>query len=381
MSRFGFVFASSILIAAAALGACSNAADDCQNTGTCDPVGGSSAAGTATGAKGGSQVGGNSSTGGSTAGDSGSAAGGSSAAGKGGSMAAAGEAGAGGVGGKLPCDGACAAPKPVCDEPADTCVECLEEGDCAAGVKKKCDTTAKACVECLAATDCSDAKLAKCDAGACAKCTSNDDCAHVAGKTVCDTAAGECVQCTGKDYASCGMSAGKPLVCDSKARTCTNTKEHSGGLCSPCVADAQCGLGQLCAKEQFGAPKQDVGYFCFWQQGAAIGGAPDDCTLPTNRPYVSTLKNQTSIDSAAATICGLRTSTCVARNQFSSKDCSTASASDDNKCGFAPTKDSKCLPFGASQFRCTITCGSDDDCPVNFPCDTNAPNPVCKLEP
>lgn len=383
MSRLGLGLVSSVfLLSVVVSSACSNISDDCETTSTCGPVGGTTPGGTTAGGQSGRSGGGSSSAGSANAGDGGTSIAGTSTAGSAGN-AAAGEAGGGGAGGviTLPCDGACTAPKLVCDEPTDTCVECLKEADCALGAKKKCDTDAKACVSCLESTDCPTAAAAKCDAGECVKCTSNDDCTHVAGKGVCDVAAGECVQCTGKDYASCGMSAGKPLVCDSATRSCSTNKERSAGLCSPCVSDVQCGLGQLCVKEQFGTPKQDVGYFCFWQQGAAEGGAPIDCTLPANRPYVAALKNQSSIDGAAATVCGLAVSTCVARNQFRAKDCSTSSAADDNKCGFAPSKDSKCLPFGASQFLCSVTCGSDIDCPTNFPCDTNAPNPVCKLEP
>jgi hypothetical protein len=378
MSRLGLGLVSSVLLLSVIISsACSNIADDCETTSTCGPVGGTNASGTTAGGQSGKSGGGN--TGGSVnAGEGGNTTAGTASAGSSGSATA----GAGGVGGgvTLPCDGACSAPTPVCDEPNDTCVECLVEADCTTAAKSKCDADAKACVACLESADCSTPGAAKCDAGACVKCTSNDDCGHIAGKTVCDTDAGECVQCTGKDYASCGMSGGKPLVCDSATRSCSTSKEHSAGLCSPCLSDAQCGLGQLCVKEQFGTPKQDVGYFCFWKQGAAEGGAPVDCTLPTNRPYVAALKNQSSIDGAAATVCGLRTSTCTARNQFSAKDCSTSSLADDNKCGFAPTKDSKCLPFGASQFRCTTTCLSNDDCDEASSCDVNATPKVCQIE-
>jgi hypothetical protein len=210
------------------------------------------------------------------------------------------------------------------------------------------------------------------------KCTSNDDCAHVAGKTVCDTAAGECVQCTGKDYASCGMDMGTPLVCDTKARTCTTKKKGSSGLCQTCASDAQCSAGKLCVEEKFGNQAQSVGFFCFYEQGDTANGAPADC-FADGMPYAKTLVNQTSIDGTSGDICGLRSSSCVARNQFSSKDCATASSADDSKCGFAPTKDSKCDQVGASaNYRCTMTCISNDDCPGTT-CNTGVNPAVCEL--
>ena len=91
------------------------------------------------------------------------------------------------------------------------------------------------------------------------------------------------------------------------------------------------------------------------------------------------LTNETSIDGESADICGLRSSTCIANNHFSTKDCATSNAADDTKCGFAPPKDAKCSAFGPSQFRCTMTCGSDDDCPSGFSCDIGATPRVCQL--
>jgi hypothetical protein len=174
------------------------------------------------------------------------------------------------------------------------------------------------------------------------------------------------------------MDTGTPLVCDSKARTCTTKKKASAGLCLACVSDAQCTAGKLCVEEKFGAQPQSVGFFCFYKQGDTANGAPADC-FADGVPYAKTLVNQTSIDGATADICGLRSSTCVARNQFSSKDCATANAPDDSKCGFATGKDSKCDQVGASaNYRCTMTCLSNDDCPGTT-CNTGANPAVCEL--
>jgi hypothetical protein len=369
--RLAWLFPS---LSAVALGqACANRADDRDANSTHTPPGGTSNAGaTATAGKAGNPAGGT-----SGAGDAGApTAGTNMTAGAGGTI----QGGAAGEGGSMnaPCDDACSVPTPICNETTDTCVECLAPADCTTGAKDKCDAASNTCVECLEAADCGSPTAARCDGGACVKCESNDDCTHIAGKTVCDTAAGECVQCTGKDYASCGSDMGTPLVCDSLLRTCTTNKKASAGLCKPCVADDQCTAGKLCVQEQFGSPAQDVGYFCFWQQGDTANGAPEDC-FSGGRPYADILNDQISIDGVTADICGLRSSTCIARNQFSSKDCATSSAADDTKCGFDAGEDSKCTQASPSQYRCTMTCGSDDDCPIGFACDTGANPPVCEL--
>lgn len=375
MSRFGFLVVSSLLLASTVMGACSHFADDCENVGTCAPMGGISNAGSSGGGK--SGTGGSSSAGTGNAGEGGSLIGGSASAGRGGGGTAAGGAGDAGAGGiaSQPCDGACTTPKAVCDEANDICVECLEEGDCAAGAKKKCDTTAKSCVECLGPTDCGDAKAARCDGGACVKCTSNDDCTHVAGKTVCDTAAGECVQCTGKDYASCGMSMGTPLVCDTLKRTCTTNKEHAADLCRPCVSDGNCKEGEICVAEKYDG--KEVGYFCFWKQGDTSNGAPVDCFTDGN-PYAGVQANAKSIDGTTADICTLRSSSCVAVSQFSTKNCKPDAVPDNSLCGFAPPKDAKCDQVGSgANYRCTMTCLSDEDCPGVSTC--NMSTFVCDL--
>lgn len=362
-------------------------------------------------------------SGGGTSGNSGASGGGAAGhLGGGSSGEPGGDSGAGGTAASKPCDSACSGAKPVCDESAEVCVQCLESQDCTGadkvcnpaskacvqcllsedcngskkvcdsaattcveclkskdctGANKVCDTPAKACVACLDSTDCSDPKAAKCDAKSCTKCTSNDDCVHLAEKTVCDTKAGECVQCTGTDYAACGQSMGTQLVCDTLKRTCSSNKEKSTGLCQSCVSDAQCSAGKLCVKESFGTPSQDVGYFCFWKKGDTANGAPSTC-LPGADPYAKTLINQSSIDGTTADVCGLRSSTCVARNQNSTKDCATSGVADDQKCGFAPGKDSKCSQPDVGVFRCTMICISDDDCPGTA-CDLGSSPSVCAL--
>jgi len=192
---------------------------------------------------------------------------------------------------------------------------------------------------------------------------------------VCDTKAGECVQCTGTDYASCGMDTGTPLVCDSLKRTCTTGKEHDADLCKACVSDANCKAGELCVLERYS--NKDVGYFCFWKQGDMANGAPADC-FTTGHPYAGTLANATSVDGEKADICSLRSSTCTAVSQVSSKNCKPGAVPDNSLCGFDSPNDAKCDQVGIStNFRCTMTCVSDEDCPGVVKC--NMSTFVCDI--
>jgi|SRR6188768_1625334 len=313
---------------------------------------------------------------------SGDGASGMGAGGRGGG--ANGGGGAAGSGGAPPCDGDCKGSTPVCDEATNTCVECLDKGDCKSP-KPACDAATNTCVECTATTDCKDSSkpfcgttanhcvaclkqadctmptASACNAGVCAACTQDADCSNIAGKGVCD--AGTCVQCTGKKFAACGQDGGTPLVCDSLKRTCTMSKQSSAALCEPCVSDAQCDAGKMCVLDKFGAPAKEVGYFCHWKKGDTAGGAPADC-LTSGKPYSDTQLAVTSIDGTVSDICSLRTSTCIANNQFGAKDCTAGSAPNDAACGFAPTEDSKCVQFPSSTtYRCTMTCLVAEDCP------------------
>ncbi|HEY4156939.1 MAG TPA: hypothetical protein VGM29_02535, partial [Polyangiaceae bacterium] len=113
------------------------------------------------------------------------------------------------------------------------------------------------------------------------------------------------------------------------------------------------------------------------KKGDTADGAPALCS--SARPYVTTLTNAVSIDGSMSDICSLRVSSCVAKNEFSSKDCTKVAAPDDSVCGVSPPNDAKCAQFDVGVYRCTLTCGSDDDCPVGFPCNTGASPQVCAL--
>jgi hypothetical protein len=134
----------------------------------------------------------------------------------------------------------------------------------------------------------------------------------------------------------------------------------------------------MCVQEQFGSPAQSVGYFCFWKKGDTANGAPTTC-LPGADPYSATIAKATSIDGSKSDICSLGVSTCIANNQFKKKDCANTTLPDDSLCGFAPTKDSKCVQADIGVFLCTMTCGSDHDCPGTT-CDTGSSPRVCNLQ-
>ncbi len=352
---------------------CSSASEDCQVLRTCAAAAGTGGEGTSgnggTTGKGGKGGGGG---GTSTAGDSGSA--GEATSGGGGEP---GGAGAGGDGGSEPCDGACGGDTPVCDVATETCVECLGPFDCDPSLI--CDTGSNTCVECIGNEDCIDPATSKCDGGVCVGCGASEDCSHIDGKTVCDTDASECVECIGTDYSTCGEDLGTPFVCDSQTRTCTTNKEHSAGLCVPCVSDANCALGSLCVLETFGDADEPVGYFCFWKQGDTENGAPTDC-FTGGKPYAGVTLDAVSVDGVTADICSLRGSTCVARADHDNKDCKSGGVGDNSLCGFAPPEDAICDQVGVStNYICTMRCSADRDCPSPATCNTGAGTPYCEL--
>jgi len=132
----------------------------------------------------------------------------------------------------------------------------------------------------------------------------------------------------------------------------------------------------MCVLQTFGNPAQDVGYFCFWKRGDSAPGAPTLCSSEV--PYVRTIADASSIDAQMATICGLAASTCVARAQFRSTDCTSGASGDDSLCGFAPPDDAVCEQFDEGVHRCTMRCLSDDDCP-GVSCNTQVGEPYCLL--
>jgi hypothetical protein len=287
----------------------------------------------------------------------------------------------------------CSGSTPACNIATNLCVQCTGNGNCG-GLTPLCDTAKNTCVECLSSADCKSPAASLCNGGTCIPCAANADCSHLSGTTVCKTGSAsesdagaepgdagtspnECVQCTGTDYAACGQSGGKNLVCNSLTNTCSTSAEHSAGLCKTCVSDAQCTLGEMCVEEMFNG--QSAGYFCFYKQGDSANGAPASC-ISNGRPYSGVLKNAVSIDGKTADICSLVTSTCTALNEYRAKDCTSGATANDQTCGFAPGVDSKCASTStAGVFLCTTTCLSDLDCKIGVACNTGVNPNVCSF--
>jgi hypothetical protein len=368
MSRLGLGLGSSVvLLSLLVASACSHFADECENTSTCDPASGAASGGSSSGGQGGKSAGGNTSGGSVNAGESGSPTAGAIATG-GGGAGTAGEGGGGGVM-TLPCDGACATPTPVCDEPNDTCVECLQEADCLSGAKKKCDTTDKTCVDCLESADCSTAAAAKCDEGACVKCTSNDDCSHVAGKGVCDS--GACVQCTAVDETAC---AGKS--CNPATKACTNTVIGSVGSCKTCLADSECSGGgtadptsRCVAMEYNGVAR--VGGYCLKRVSKIC-----------SRPFTVTFSSASLSGATSEAYCGIDQggATCEAvLDMVASASCDDGL---DTSCGCKRDVSGSCVEAGTGGLcktvggvpkTCSVACGSANECVTGKTCTVDDP--------
>jgi hypothetical protein len=267
----------------------------------------------------------------------------------------------------------------VCESITNTCVECTAHSDCR-GATPNCDAATNACVECVEQADCSAPTSSQCDPAdhTCKPCSVDNDCSEIAGKGVC--LAGACVECTATKTTSCGSDKGTPLVCDSLEHVCTTAPARSAGLCQPCVSDAQCALGQLCVLDTIGSGKaqKPVGYFCHWKQGDIANGAPADCT-DGGRPYVRVVSDVTSIDGETADICGLAVSSCPANNEYRDKNCAPSGTPDDTLCGVSAPADAKCVQFGTTTYRCTMTCLSQDDCPSQSTCNTTVSPRICSL--
>ena len=358
--------AGCIVVVGPSLVSCSS---DCEDRDDCAPYmppGGSSSSGSG-GDAGAPDHGGTAGT--SGGGKSGGSAGGSSS--EGGAGAASGGTGEGGEGGSTtptPCDGACEAPTPVCDESDDTCVECLEEADCT-GSEKKCDTTARECVECLGSEHCTTAAAAKCDGGACVECEINDDCAHIAGKGVCD--GGTCVQCTVADEAPC---AGKS--CNPATKSCTNTTIASVGTCAPCVADSECSGGGTadpnarCVPMEFDGADR-VGGFCLRR-----------VTKSCNAPFTVTFATASLSGAASESYCGIDQAnvTCEAvldlgagRSCSDGLDTSCGCSRDAGGACTSPGKGGLCQTVGGVAEKCTYQCATALECPGTRTCTFDDP--------
>jgi hypothetical protein len=253
-------------------------------------------------------------------------------------------------------------------------VQCLEAVDCT-GTKKLCDETSDSCVECLATTDCKEAKSAKCDGKSCTKCTSNDDCAHISGKTVCDAVAGECVQCTAADEAACDGKS-----CNPATKTCTGTVVGSLSTCTPCLADSECS----------GGGEADPDYRCipmqFQGQARAGGYCLRRAVKTCGRPYTIAISAKRLSGAGSENYCGIDQDNVSCEAAIDLEDSRVCESGADSACGCARDENGVCVgdgrgglcrDFAVLQKQCTYLCGVTNDCPSGKQC-LGAPTRFCQ---
>ena len=280
------------------------------------------------------------------------------------------------------CPDTCPAETPICDEGTGMCRTCLDHAECEAldpntpacrddGLCKECtadhddacmgsmpvcsdEPDENTCTECNADDDCMDPESARCQDHACVPCTMDEQCTHLEDTQVCHM--GECVEC--KPGATTACTDG---VCDMTTFVCTNRPAGTKVPCQACVNSDECMGNRSCVMTVFQPTGDDVDYFCLPDNTAGCGSLD---------PYFDE-QSLVLVEGGMASMCGLALSTCPARNEFRVQD-SCSDMSDDDACGVVGLDDGYCREAGAGDWRCTLPCGSDDDCP-GFPCFLDAP--------
>ncbi len=167
------------------------------------------------------------------------------------------------------CNPTCSDTKPVCNESAATCVECLSNGNCPTS-KPACNPATNACVGCMLDSYCSSPTPAcKMATYTCVQCMGNGNCS--APTPACKTATNLCVQCTGNTQCSGATRACNPAtnlcvqctdnstcggltpLCDTTKNTCVECLSSAdcksasastciAGKCEPCASNSDCSL-------------------------------------------------------------------------------------------------------------------------------------------
>ncbi|MFT3926776.1 MAG: hypothetical protein QM778_29800 [Myxococcales bacterium] len=284
-----------------------------------------------------------------------------------------------------PCGGPCAAPKGVCDEGNNVCVECTaDHSDACTGANKVCKTSSNICVQCNSDSDCKTAEASHCsEAHTCEPCdpAGDNECGFVDGKHVCLSAGANgrpgnyCVECTREARDDCDGPANNKDVCNALTHACMDgAKEGSAPLCGKCpenatrctcVSDDECAEGHACLPENFGNTLL-ANWYCM--------------PLYTNdikcgRPFIKEKASATTIEGSSVDACLLQLSTCSSHSDFYRTSCATDATHGSNaKCGVADVDDGYCVNAGAAQgWLCTVPCGIDKDCP-----DTSGADPTCQ---
>ncbi len=227
-------------------------------------------------------------------------------------------------------------------------------------------------MECLDNVQCGESTASWCDDNTCAPCQTNDDCAHLAGTTVCNVDAGQCVQCTPADEGVCGGTS-----CNPATNTCTTTELGTVDDCQPCQADSEC-IGNTeaeplrrCVPMEFKGEVREQAY-CLKRQATGC-----------ERPYGVLITTSSVSGAPEEAYCGIgqQNVTCEAvTDMLRARSCPGGM---DTECGCPRDEDGNCTTqgegglcrtVGAFANRCTYQCGTDDQCPDATTCANQDPD-------
>lgn len=240
----------------------------------------------------------------------------------------------------------------VCDDTSGTCVECVEDIQCAgnmpmgdAGAAVVCDRASHRCVQCLDNNNCSgDTPVCKVDLAnsrrnSCVECLIGDDCDDLAqpicddrsndctsrcesaadctgDKKACNTARQICVECT--DNTTCAANETKKL-CDTDSNACVECLDdgqctESGRVCDPethscveCREDAQCQASSNAALRPICNTETKLCVGCLNDLQCTNGGA-SRCNVVAHECTGCTNSNQCE---GGASECNTMTGRCV----------------------------------------------------------------------
>jgi hypothetical protein len=247
---------------------------------------------------------------------------------------------------------------PACN-PDFGCVQCTESADCIdTPATPNCKLAAgggpaavNTCVECIDNGDCLTPGASLCQNNECVPCVADADCGLIDSNgatnggtplNVCD--AGTCVECTGVKRAPCGED-----VCNSLTKQCAEGRAFRGAaVCDECVSDFECATNARCVQQTFEG--QAVGFFCF----PLAAGTPAACAGP--RIFLGATTTATiDQEQPTPTVCQPRRTTCAALD-----DLADAVACDNAAdCGVPNVEDGICDP---ALDICTVPCSGGADC-------------------
>lgn len=251
----------------------------------------------------------------------------------------------------------------VCSE--GRCVRCVEDADCNGFVPYCVDN---GCRRCAGPEHCPAPDASRCGEGYfCQPCVDDGDCAHIAGRGVCDE--GVCVECTFGDPSACG-----DRVCDGRARVCTDRLPRTRGLCDTCVADTDCEESLFCVAPYL--ERETATAHCYWRFDAPAPGPAGGCFGV--RPFVQA--------GWALSVQGERVRGCFSQVRSSCEALRDhgAACSDPGEpgapamsasCGTGAHNDGFCRLTEEGGGECTTRCGAhyhcpcaDEDCRRSYAC-------------